>query len=52
MNSIAKEYLTLFNAITRAEEALSQLRSDLIEAQRQAEELFLDGEGGAPKEPD
>lgn len=41
MNSIPKEYLTLFNAITRAEESLSLLRSELIAAQQQAEELFL-----------
>lgn len=47
MKSIPKEYLTLFNAITRAEESLSQLRSELIAAQQQAEELFLD-EASAP----
>lgn len=39
--NISKEYLLLFNAITDAEEALSQLRADLVAAQRQAEELFL-----------
>ena len=42
MNPISKEYLLLFNAITSAEETLSQLRESLIEAQRQAEELFLE----------
>jgi len=44
MQSITKEYLLLFNAITNAEESLSQLRSRLIEAQRQAEELFLEAD--------
>lgn len=38
---IAKEYLLLFNAITDTEEALSQLREELMAVQRQAEELFL-----------
>ena len=42
MSAISKEYLLLFNAITSAEETLSQLRESLIEAQRQAEELFLE----------
>ena len=42
MNPISKEYLLLFNAITSAEETLSQLRESLIEAQRQAEEMFLE----------
>ena len=42
MNPISKEYLLLFNAITSAEETLSQLRESLMEAQRQAEELFLE----------
>lgn len=32
----------LFNVITDTEEALSQLRETLVEAQRRAEELFLD----------
>lgn len=44
MQTITREYLLLFNAITDAEEALYQLRVKLIEAQRQAEELFLEGE--------
>nr|WP_326184969.1 hypothetical protein [uncultured Oscillibacter sp.] len=42
MKPIAKEYLVLFNAITEAEETLSQLRASLIAVQQQAEELFLD----------
>lgn len=38
---ISKEYLLLFNAITDAEETLTQLREELVAAQRQAEDLFL-----------
>lgn len=41
MDAIKKEYTLLFNAITDAEETLAQLRSRLIAAQQQAEELFL-----------
>lgn len=52
MKPISKEYLTLFNAITRAEESLNQLRAELIAAQQQAEELFLDGGPSSPREPD
>ncbi|MBD5147443.1 MAG: hypothetical protein HDT19_01390 [Oscillibacter sp.] len=44
MQTISREYLLLFNAITDAEESLYQLRARLIEAQRQAEELFLEAE--------
>lgn len=43
MTAISKEYLLLFNAVTDAERTLGQLRETLIEAQRQAEELFLEG---------
>ncbi len=42
MKSLPKEYLLLFNAITDAEEMLSQLRESLIAVQRQAEDLFLE----------
>ena len=42
MNTISKEYLLLFNAMTDAEEALRQLRERLIDIQRQAEELYLE----------
>ncbi len=42
MTAISKEYLLLFNAVTDAERALGQLREALVEAQRQAEELFLE----------
>ena len=40
----------LFNTITDAEEALRQLSLTLMEAQRQAEELFLEAEQEAPAE--
>lgn len=46
MTAISKEYLLLFNAVTDAERALSQLRETLLEAQCQAEELFLEQEAG------
>jgi len=42
MTAISKEYLLLFNAVTDAEQALDRLRGALVEAQRQAEELFLE----------
>ena len=42
MNTISKEYLLLFSAISDAEETLKQLRAQLIAAQQQAEELFLE----------
>ena len=41
MNSIPKEYLLLFNALTDAEESLQQLRAKLMAVQQQAEELFI-----------
>ena len=44
MNTISKEYLFLFNAITDTEETLPQLRQRLIAVQQQAEELFLQEE--------
>ena len=47
MTVIPKEYLLLFNAVTDTERALSQLRETLLEAQRQAEELFLEEPGSA-----
>ncbi len=51
MTEISKEYLLLFNAVTDAEEALDRLRGALVEAQRQAEELYLEaGEGGEDAE--
>lgn len=48
MSAISKEYLLLFNAVTDAERTLAQLRESLLEAQRQAEELFLEDEDGPP----
>ena len=42
MKTISKEYLLLFNALTDAEESLRKLREQLMEIQRQAEELFLE----------
>lgn len=52
MQTIAKEYLLLFNALTDAEEALRQLENRLIDAQRQAEELFLEGSDPSTHSPD
>jgi len=53
MSAISKEYLLLFNAVTDAEQTLDRLRETLLEAQRQAEELFLEGTDGsdAPAAP-
>lgn len=59
MNLLPNEYIFLFNTITAAEETLDRLRTDLMNAQRHAEELYVergtnDGEvrdewrGGAP----
>ena len=50
MNTLTKEYTLLFNTITDAEEALRQLSLTLMEAQRRAEELFLEAEQEAPTE--
>lgn len=47
MTALSKEYLLLFNAVTDTERALSQLREDLLDVQRQAEELFLENDAGA-----
>lgn len=52
MQTIAKEYLLLFNALTDAEEALRGLETRLMEAQRQAEELFLQGTDPGTQSPD
>lgn len=51
MQNLSKEYLVLFNAVTDAEEVLRRLRAELMEAQRLAEELFMEqpeaeGRGG------
>lgn len=42
MTVISDEYLYLFNAVTDAVRALDRLRADLLEAQRRAEELYLE----------
>lgn len=52
MQTIAKEYLLLFNTLTDAEEALHALEARLIEAQRQAEELFLEHTDPGTQNPD
>lgn len=44
MRYLTEEYLFLFNVITAAEETLTQLRATLVDAQQQAEELFLSRE--------
>lgn len=52
MQTIAKEYLLLFNTLTDAEEALHRLETRLMEAQRQAEELFLENADPGIQSPD
>lgn len=52
MQTIAKEYLLLFNTLTDAEETLHRLEARLIEAQLQAEELFLENTDPNPQSPD
>lgn len=42
MEPITKEYLLLFNTITNMEQTLETLRRELIDVQRQAEELYLE----------
>ena len=44
MQSLTKEYLLLFNAITDAETLLARLRADLIAAQQQAEKQLLEAD--------
>ena len=41
MQTLPQEYLLLFNALTDAEKVLRQLQASMIQAQQQAEELFL-----------
>ncbi len=48
MQTISKEYILLFNAMTDAEESLAHLRQTLIDAQCRAEELYLEQEGDGP----
>ena len=49
MDPISKEYLLLFNAVTGALEDLERLRRQLLEAQQQAEALYIAGD---PESPD
>lgn len=51
MQSIAKEYLLLFNTLTDAEESLRTLEARLVEAQRRAEELFLEDTDPGAQDP-
>lgn len=51
MTALSKEYLLLFNTVTDTEKSLALLRETLLEAQRQAEELFLEEPEGN-KSPD
>ncbi|MCI8689754.1 MAG: hypothetical protein HFF85_04010 [Oscillibacter sp.] len=44
MNALPKEYLVLFNAVTDAVKALEELRKALIDAQCQAEYLYINGD--------
>ena len=44
MNEITEEYLILFRAISQAEQALEELRSRLMDAQRLAEEVYISRE--------
>ena len=41
-SNVSKEYVLLFNTITEAEHTLERLRQELIRAQQQAEELFME----------
>lgn len=52
MQTIAKEYLLLFNTLTDAEETLHKLEARLMEAQRQAEELFMENADPDIQNPD
>lgn len=52
MQTIAKEYLLLFNTLTDVEETLHDLEARLIAAQQQAEELFLEDPDTSPLCPD
>ena len=48
MQKVSQEYLLLFNAITDAEESLCRLRARLMDAQRQAGELYIAGNDAGP----
>lgn len=42
MEHLDPEYLCLFHAITETIEELDRLKADLIDAQRRAEELYME----------
>lgn len=46
MQSLTKEYLFLFNTIVRTQQELQRLQQSLVEAQRIAEELYLERTDG------
>lgn len=52
MQTITREYLLLFNTLTDAEETLHTLEARLMEAQRRAEELFLEHTDPGTQSPD
>ena len=41
IQDVTKEYLTLFNAITDAQETLQALYASLLQAQQKAEEIYI-----------
>lgn len=45
MNLLPNEYTFLFNTLSDTEVALDRLRTELMNAQRHAEELFLERTG-------
>lgn len=47
MSPITEEYLVLFNAVTDAENALMNLYEKMVNAQRLAEELYINSEAVA-----
>ena len=42
LQELTKEYLFLFNTITRTQQELQRLEEALLQAQRTAEELYLE----------
>lgn len=44
MQKLSQEYLLLFNKMTDAEQTLLQLHAELVAAQQQAEELYMNGD--------
>mgnify|MGYP007048186842 FL=1 len=46
MQKLTKEYLFLFNTITRTQQELQRLEEALLQAQRTAEELYLERTDG------